>query len=252
MHAWYIGILYVVVAVSIGAVGLTIVRRRYSGEILKSYNDAAGPIYGTIGVAFSILLAFVVTLVWGQFNDADKAVSTEADHIVAVHRYMATFPDSVRHDVDAALQGYLQSILQVEWKLMEEGKLAEYINPEYEALWRAVNHVNPESLGEQLRLQSILEGMNRVDDSRNERVLSIANGVPTAIWILLVAGAVVTILFPCFLGTDDQRLSLLMIGTLASMLAFTLFLIAAIDHPFAGVVRVDQDAYINAIPQLKR
>ncbi len=251
MQAWYIGLLYVTVAVLVGVTGVLLVRRFISPEILKPNNDTAGPIYGTIGVAYSILLAFVVTLVWGQFNDADKAIATEANQVIAIHRDISTFATPLKIDINAKLRSYVASIVEVEWHHMEERRIHGFSNPAYDQLWRAVNTVTPETMGEQLRLQTIIKAMNRIDDSRSERFLYAANGVPVAIWVLLVAGGLITVLFPCFLGTDRKGFHILMISTLAAMLAFTLFLITAIDQPFAGVVQVDQDAYENALIQLE-
>jgi hypothetical protein len=42
-----------------------------------------------------------------------------------------------------------------------------------------------------------------------------------------------------------------MVAALAATIAFTLFMIAAIDHPFAGAVRVEPEAYRHVMEELK-
>ena len=67
------------------------------------------------------------------------------------------------------------------------------------------------------------------------------------LWAVLVVGAVITIGFSYFLGVEGNRAHALMTGSLAAMIALTLYLILALDRPFAGPLRVEPDAFRIAL-----
>ena len=48
--------------------------------------------------------------------------------------------------------------------------------------------------------------MTTIHDSRNERLDSSDGSVPTALWLVLLAGALITLGYPSFFGTSHRRL----------------------------------------------
>ena len=51
--------------------GPVLLRRWSSYERLSSNNEIAGFKFATVGVIYSVLVAFAVIVVWEKFNDAD-------------------------------------------------------------------------------------------------------------------------------------------------------------------------------------
>ena len=60
----------IVITVALSLVGLCLVRRYASPEVLAASNDVVGNYLQTLGTIYAVLLAFVVFVVWQQFNDA--------------------------------------------------------------------------------------------------------------------------------------------------------------------------------------
>ena len=78
-------------------------------------------------------------------------------------------------------------------------------------------------------------------------MISSESSIPTIMWILLVVGAFVTIGYLYLFAISNAVLHRLMIGSVTGLLAFILFLILALDHPFAGDVSVTPDAYEDLV-----
>ncbi len=69
--------------------------------------------------------------------------------------------------------------------------------------------------------------------------LHLAEGViPVGLWAVLIAGAVLTVGFTFFFGTENLRAQVTMIGMLSLMVFLGLFVIVSFDYPFTGDVRV--------------
>ena len=66
--------------------------------------------------------------------------------------------------------------------------------------------------------------------------------VPGIIWFVLFGGAAITVGFTFFFGAENLRAQALMTGALSILIFAGLLTVAAIDHPFAGTVKVGPEA----------
>jgi Protein of unknown function (DUF4239) len=79
-------------------------------------------------------------------------------------------------------------------------------------------------------------------EARRTRLVLASGAVPGVLWFVLFGGAVLTIGFTLFFGTEDLRAHAMMTGILAFLIFSGLLVIIAINHPFAGPVKVHPDA----------
>jgi predicted histidine transporter YuiF (NhaC family) len=60
---------------------------------------------------------------------------------------------------------------------------------------------------------------------------------PCALWLVLLAGALITLGYPSFFGTSNLVAQILMTASLAALVALTAFVALALDYPFTGDVQ---------------
>ncbi len=63
--------------------------------------------------------------------------------------------------------------------------------------------------------------------------------MPDVLWLVLFGGAVVTVIFTFFFGTQNLRAQTMMTGLLALLIFSELLIIVAVDRPFTGTVKVE-------------
>ena len=69
------------------SVGLQLlVRRVYGVEFIASNQEVAGFKYAVFGVAYAVLLAFVVVSVWKDFDETQQDIHAEARRFSDVYR----------------------------------------------------------------------------------------------------------------------------------------------------------------------
>lgn len=221
---------------------------RLSNQLMKNgsprdHNLVAGPIYGAIAVTYAILLALVIGTVWGEFLDAENAVEAEAASIAGLYRLASSADIITAEHLRLDLVEYARSIVDKEWPVMadEIGRLPR--NPAYDRLWRTILMIQPQGVREEAELGSLINGMDRLDSARSARVLSSTAAIPVAMWIYLIAGGAVTVLFAALFGAANRRVHLTMVTFLVIVLALALLMVKAIDHPFKGIIHVEPDAY---------
>lgn len=243
ISTWYFGVIAVVFAVGVAIVSVHLARARVSMERLRRHNEIAAPIHATVGVVYAVLLAFVVIVVWERFNDAEQAVIDEADELIGLARDVATLDDRGGEPFRACLRNYARWVRDVEWEEMEKGVVPHVGNRFHDSLWSMLAAIEPGSLRGEVWLQAAVRRMNAVEDARGRRPLAVESTVPDAMWILLICGGVIIIVFAAFFGAEHALTHMIMVSALAALVAFSLFLIAAIDQPFSGVVRVENEAF---------
>jgi high-affinity Fe2+/Pb2+ permease len=82
---------------------------------------------------------------------------------------------------------------------------------------------------------------------RRQRLVAASGIVPGIIWTVLFTGAFITIGFTFFFGAANLRAQVVMSGALSILIFLGLLTIVAIDHPFAGSVKVGPEALVAVI-----
>ena len=248
---WVFGTAIVLVAIAVAVGGVALMRRTLSQERLRRHNEIAGPIHATIGVIYAVILAFVVIAVWEEFNEASESVIYESGELIAMNHDLQALPIGEGREVQAALEEYTRAVIEREWPALEEDHYIVRTTPEYRELWSAVRRVEAEDRQGRVWLETMIDRLNSIDEWRSRRFLLVESSVPTPLWILLICGGLVTILFAALFGAEHGPTQMIMVSALAALIAFTLFLITAIDHPFSGAVRVEPEAFRHVLEQIE-
>lgn len=99
-------------------------------------------------------------------------------------------------------------------------------------------------------LEETLRQINTLTESRRVRVVKATDAVPPVLWLVLVGGAVVTIGFTFFFGTQNLMAQSVMTGGLSFLVFSALFVVVAINQPFAGGIKVHPDPLIEVLGEL--
>jgi hypothetical protein len=76
--------------------GLLLVQRLVPAGLREEHNDVAGFIHVVLGVAYAVLLAFVVIVVWQDYETAKTNVESEANELAGVYFLAAQFAEPER------------------------------------------------------------------------------------------------------------------------------------------------------------
>jgi hypothetical protein len=244
---WVSALVLVGLPTAIAMICTIMIRRRLSLERLRSNNEVAGFKFATIGVLFAVLLGFAVIVVWEKFSDAENTVALEAGAAATIYRLAGGIPEESGQALRAGIAAYLRSAMDYDWPAMERGKGSAETNRALNALYATVlSYQPPDSRGTAL-LTEALQQLNTLTQARRARIVLAAGIVPGVVWLVLFTGAVLTIAFTFFFGTQNLRAQTLMTGALAALICSGLLVIVAIDHPFAGSVKVKPEALENVL-----
>ena len=112
------------VTTSIALAGLCFVRKKYPAEVLKENHEVAAIIFNAFGLLYGVVVAFVVFVPWGGYDDAKKNLELEANEAADIFHITKTFPDPARGMIQPGLIDYIASVYNDELKRMSQGDIS--------------------------------------------------------------------------------------------------------------------------------
>ena len=208
-----------------------------------AHNDVHAVYFSMVGLLYAILLAFVVVVAWEQFNSAEESTHTEVTRLSNLFRDAEPLPDADRVRIQAALVTYVDNVVNREYDSMAEGRPDGPTNSAYEEIWNGFYNTEVEDGAAASFYDSAVGRLNELGEARRLRVLSSQSTIPLPLWVLLIGGGLFTIawLFPFQMA--DTRVQTWALGTVGAFTGFVLFLIYALQHPFAGDIAIDPGVY---------
>jgi len=244
---WITAVLLLVPTTILATCGPVIVRRHVTLNRLRANNEVAGFKFATIGVIFAVLLAFAIVIVWERFNQADNDVAKEAGGAATVLRLTQGLDSEHGDAIRKATLAYLRDAVAKDWPAMAQGRASHDVTSTLTGIYGAVLKFHTFDANEGLVIAEILRNVDEIGEARRARLVTASGIVPDIIWMVLFAGAFITIGFTFFFGTANLHAQSAMSGALAILIFGGLLTIIAIDHPFAGSVHVGPEALVAVI-----
>lgn len=232
----------------ISVLGLLAFRAVIPLEDLRASVDAVGNYLQTLGGIYAVLLAFVVFVVWGQYNETREAAAREATAIVDLHRTASGLGADTRVAIQKHLAAYVDAVIATEWQAMidgDEGSI-ERVGVLLDEVWVAIHRCRPANETQQTIYGEVLSRFNNLSDLRTSRLIASRTRIPPVMRILIYLGAVITIGSMWMLSFEKLWVHAVVTGALAGAIAHILYLIRDLDAPFGGHCHIDESSFLRA------
>jgi len=250
MPLWLSGAILVLVPTAAAMCAPFLIRRAMTLETLETNNEVAGFKFAVVGVLYAVLLAFAVIVVWERFSDSESQVAQEAGASATIYRLAGSIGDPAGGALRQSLTTYLKVAIDKDWPAMAEGHGSPEATKALDDVYGAVLQVNPTDDRTKVVLSEVLHQLDLLTQARRSRLVASPGVVPSVLWLVLIGGAVLTVGFTFFFGTQNLRAQSAMTGIVAVLIFSGLLVIVSIDHPFAGSVRVTPEALTAVLEEL--
>jgi hypothetical protein len=238
---WISGAIIIGLGTALAMLGPTVVRRHVALDRLTANNEIAGFKYATLGVLYAVLLGFAIIVVWQKFSDAEADVVQEAGAATTIYRLSQGLGDKAGADIRGAVTSYLKAAIADDWPAMDIGVTgaSRSARQALDAIYTTLLTSGVAAQASNPVMSELLHQLDLITQARRSRLIASEGSVPSVIWLVLLGGAVVTIVFTFFFGTRNLRAQTMMTGLLALLIFSELLIIVAIDRPFTGTVKVE-------------
>jgi hypothetical protein len=235
-------------ACALSVAGLVAFRSVTSIKALLPAANEMGNYLQTVGGIYAVLLAFVVYVVWGQFNEVRGYIDREASALVDLHRSATALAPDTRAAIHEGLLEYINAVLRDEWTAMARRDEAaiQRVGESLDRVWLAIHACVPASDCQHVVYGEVLSRFNDVTDLRASRLSAARTRIPLVMKILLYTGGVLVTASMYLVAIPQFWLHAGVTAALAGAIAHILYLIADLDDPFEGDGHVSKNPYERA------
>jgi hypothetical protein len=244
------GFLITLACVALAVGGLVLTYRFAPMRLLKEHYAATGAIYAALYVMFGISLGFSLYLVWQEYVDGVDMVEKEAAALEQIYRSAEEFPEPQRGRVQDLAASYARTVAEDEWSLMADNRMSPRADRVSDELSNAVRDLSPKTDAQDALYSNALGHVDVLAQNRILRQIELRGGVPSVVWFVMVAGAVITVGFTYLFAMKSLRLHAVATGALTVVVVLLLFTIAILDQAFNGDIRVTSSPFEIALEEM--
>ena len=193
-----------------------------------------------IALLLSLLIGFTLSMALGRFDERKKLVIDEANAIGTAYLRATMQAEPVRTQAPTLLREYVQSRISAFGAAVEDGerdasfKRSKQIQDE---LWSGV--VTLAQTNQSPVVVSYSQSLNEMIDLDGERVAAVLNRIPFDIWLLM---GILAIMTSVVVGYGQRSRAAMSTFIPVLMIAIAVSLIADLDTPTSGFIRVNQQS----------
>ena len=230
----FFGIIFLISAIAVGLMMWS--RRRIGVHRLKLNHEVAGFVYAVVGTIFAVTVALVVDTVYDEYLLAEKRLSREALQLSSIHMLADWFPSNGGPALKHGLEQYVRTVVETEWP--RNASMLSKTAPESDQallqVSRYVIEIQPVSIQQQAAYSELVQRLASLNEARYSRIFERQPGIPSAMWVIVIAGAIITIGFTMFFAMESTPAQILVVFSVTALICSNLMLIFTVHYPFNG------------------
>jgi hypothetical protein len=235
MNLW-VAVLILVIADGIAiAVMLAIRRRAPSGSFFQDTAQATG-VFAVAGTTFAVLMAFTFFLSFQSYDGARNSAENEANAVHILAHTANFFPAAVRDPLQGDLVCYGRAVVHFEWPAMREGERSPVVDTWGNRLQQTFERVHDGGAATGAAIQNWFTETDARQVARRDRLSQAKGVVPAPVWLYLIIGALLVVVFVFFFADSrERRLSQSMLVIVVATFAVAgLVMVRFFETPYAN------------------
>ena len=240
------------VTTAIAVAGLYLVRKKFPADVLKENHEVAAIIFNAFGVLYAVVVAFVVFVTWSGYDEATKNLQLEASQVIDLSHSAKAFPDPASKVIQDGLINYTNSVLNDELRRMAGGDIGVSSTGSLRNLIAVFDNMEDKSIPNRELYMESLRRVNNLAEYRRLRIFAGNDTVPPMMWLVMLVGGLIMVLYTYFFGVRNIRAQCIMTSALTIMISLILFVVYVLDHPFTGTGKVSARPFSEAMELMQK
>jgi hypothetical protein len=228
----------------IAGLGTYLFRKYINVKILRSHNEVTGFLFLAIAGLYSLLLSFVVFMVWGQLNETRGNVSKEGSSAIGLYRDIKNYPDTLESkQLMIVYLDFVFNVIDDEFPKMEHMKSSRKTTESFNRVFSKMESLNPKTPFQIQLVSEMFNHLNQLATYRGLRATSMETEIPPPLWLPMLLGAIITLICAMLLDIEHARMHIILNSLLGIFIGMILFIIILLDHPYSGSLGIEPKSY---------
>ena len=186
---WMALVIFLATYLIAGSVDLVVTRLAVN-ERARAFKAVSPGVLPVFGILFALLVGFIAVEVWGNFDKAKAAVTTEASALRAVVLLAGAFPDEQRTRIYALVNRHVEVAVNEGWPAMAQQRmtLATLATALIEALHDTLA-LKPADDSQRVAQPEMMKALHTALDARRQRIVISESAVGTVKWVAILLQA---------------------------------------------------------------
>jgi hypothetical protein len=248
-HPWPLGLFTAILLAAVIEAGYqTAVRSRIQEDTNRK--DQMVAIRDGLFVLVSLLLGFTLALSAPRFADRRALIIDEANAIGTTYLRAATLPQPNRDQAQQLLRQYVDARLDLDSAGLDYDRRKETIERSQRIqgqLWEGITEVTKNDRS--AISASYMSSLNQTIDLHEKRLSAMENRIPRTVWLLIFSVSMIAV-FTRGLTLAGRFWLTLVLAPLT--IAIVIALVADLDTPSSGLIRLDQRSMLRLKAEINR
>ena len=231
---WMALVIFLATYLIAGSVDLVVTRLAVN-ERAKGFKAVSPGMLPPLGILFALLVGFIAVEVWGNFDKAKAAVTTEASALRGVVLLAGAFPDEQRMSIYALVDRHIDESVNKEWPEMAQHRMTLAALPT--ALIEALHDtlaLKPTDDSQRAAQSEMVKELHTALDARRQRIVISEASVGTVKWVGILLQGLCLLVAVAVVYSDNRLTCAITLSLFATGIARSVLLIAAYSRPFNG------------------
>jgi hypothetical protein len=235
---WMALIIFLVSYLVAGSISFVVTRLAVN-ERAKNFKAVSPGMLPPLGILFALLVGFISVEVWGNFDKAKAAVTTEASALRGVVLLAGAFPDEQRMSIYALVNRHIDESVNKEWPEMarQRATLATLPTALIEALHETLG-LKPADDSQRAAQLEMIKEFHTALDARRQRIVISGSALSAVKWLAILVMGLCTLVAIAAVHSDNRFARALTLTLFATGIALSVLLIAAYGRPFSGEISI--------------
>jgi len=192
------------------------------------------------GTIYTLISAFIIAEVWGQFNGMSQRLSEEAKSLASLWDGMDYLNDEgSSKKMKVALLSYLSVLMGKEIK--EASKLVRSVHPsvELKAIHQVIDEIKFDDMRDSSIYPSLISDYEVLSSVRANRIEAGLSRIPLFLKSLLIVLTVMLVLSFIFLGFNSTWIFLASVFSVSMITNLIYKVVSDLDNPYEGIWNID-------------
>jgi len=208
-------------------------------------NDAegVGALLRIIGTLYSVVYAFAIYVIWGQFAAVENEIVKESGALSDLVLFSKPLKEITREPIVRSVRAYAHGVVESEWATLSHQKSTEKTDRLFSSVISSVTEAKLEDASGGRVHERLLEISNQASAHRQERLAVSAKRMPRTLMLFVTVTACTIPFLFLFFPFQNLALGIISIAIATMLLFFANFVLTDLDNPFEGTWNVNSNAF---------
>jgi hypothetical protein len=179
-----------------------------------------------------------------KFQTARDVTQQEANSLARVFMLATQLEPPDKDKLQKLCMDYSEEVINVEWRLMDDGKYSAKARRTAINIYQSALAATLKTPNQQSMYQVLVQDAGDLWNARRDRINMAQYGVPPVEWVVLLIGAVITIVFTYLFGLENRRLQTIMTAMVTGLISLNLYLLLLYGYPFSGDLCIGTNSFV--------